>query len=64
VTGYLTRVDDAAALAERTLALLRDAHLRHTMGLHARQVAQTRFLPAVVAARYHALYLHAANRSH
>ena len=64
VTGFLTPVDDAAAMAERTLALLRDAHLRQTIGLHARQAAQARFLPAVVAARYHALYLHAVNRSH
>jgi glycosyltransferase involved in cell wall biosynthesis len=63
VTGYLTRVDDAAAMAERTLALLRDANLRQTIGLQARQVAQARFLPAVVASKYHALYLHAAGRS-
>ncbi len=62
VTGYLTRVDDAAAMAERTLALLRDANLRQTIGLQARQVAQARFLPAVVASKYHALYLHAVGR--
>ncbi|MBK7199473.1 glycosyltransferase family 4 protein [Candidatus Amarolinea dominans] len=60
VTGYLVPVGDAAALAGRTLALLRDADLRQTLGAQARQAALARFLPTVVAARYHSLYRLAA----
>ncbi len=62
VTGYLVAVDDADALAARTLALLRDADLRQTIGWQARLAAQARFLPTVVASRYHALYLQAAGQ--
>lgn len=52
VTGYLTWVDDAAAMAEWTLALLRDANLRQTIGLQARQVAQGVFFAGCCRVQY------------
>jgi glycosyltransferase involved in cell wall biosynthesis len=61
-TGFLVPATDAAAFAERTLQLLRDPGLRQTMGQRARAVAQQRFWPDVIAARYRAVYFAALGR--
>lgn len=56
VTGFLAPPGNADAFAARALAILDDPDLRRTLGQQARQKAQARFLPEIVAARYHALY--------
>jgi glycosyltransferase involved in cell wall biosynthesis len=61
-TGFLVPATDAAAFAARTLQLLRDPELRQTMGQRARAVAQQRFWPDVIAARYRAVYFAAVGR--
>ena len=55
-TGFLAPPTDAAAFASRTLQLLGDPELRRAMGERARAVAQQRFWPDAVAARYRAIY--------
>jgi glycosyltransferase involved in cell wall biosynthesis len=55
-TGLLVDVGDDIALAAATVKLLRDADLRHNLGRRGRQVAESRFRAANVAARYRELY--------
>ena len=48
-SGFVVEVGDESALASRAVQLLRSPALRHSMGLQARNIAQERFDPSVVA---------------
>jgi glycosyltransferase involved in cell wall biosynthesis len=48
--------DSPALFAEAAIALLRDAGLRQTLGLHARETAVRRFSWERVAAEFEAIY--------
>lgn len=48
-SGFLVDAGDELALADHLVQLLRSPALRHSMGLQARNIAQQRFDPSVVA---------------
>ena len=55
-TGFLVKVGDVQALAERLARLLADPALRRRMGQRAREVAWERFSRERIARAYYALY--------
>ncbi|MCD6520927.1 MAG: glycosyltransferase family 4 protein [Anaerolineae bacterium] len=55
-TGFLVKVGDVQALAERLARLLADPALRRRMGQRAREVAWKRFSRERIARAYYALY--------
>jgi len=55
-TGYVVEQEDAVALADRVIALLRDAELRERMSKAARADAEKRYALRVVADAHWELY--------
>jgi N-acetyl-alpha-D-glucosaminyl L-malate synthase BshA len=56
VTGYLCAPDDIAGMAERAVALAKDASLRKSIGQAAAQHVRTNFCEGTVVPQYEALY--------